>query len=116
MKDESRANWPEGIKHQEPFLRNDDSGVYKEAICIIINSLNAYAGFSVSLKSRIDLSRDMSEIEARAKQICALPEMVALLKEISEQSLFFENEDGYYETTEFHDTAKAILAEIGEIE
>lgn len=109
MKDESRANWPEGIKHQEPFLRNDDSGVYKEAICIIINSLNAYAGFSVSLKSRIDLSRDMSEIEARAKQICALPEMVALLKEAA----LIKEGDDYLAIV---DKAKHILAQIGEIE
>lgn len=76
----TKANWPEGIKCQEPFLQNDDSGVYKEAICIIIDSLNAYSGFSVLLKSRIDFSRDMSEIEARARQICALPKMVELLK------------------------------------
>lgn len=50
------------------------------------------------------------------KALNALPKMVELLKEMSEQSLFFENENGEYEGTEYHHDATAILREIGEIE
>ena len=59
---------------------------------------------------------DLESMTYRAKQICALPKMVELLKEMSEQSLFFENENGEYEGTEYHHDATAILREIGELE
>lgn len=61
-------------------------------------------------------STDKDVLEYRAKQVRALPKMVELLKEISEQSLFFENGNGEYEGTEYHHDAIAILREIGETE
>lgn len=99
MKDESRAKWPE---HMIGTRIVDDDGRRVYIIC-------GQGTHDASV-----WSEDTETIEARAKQVRALPAMVALLKLISEQSLFFENEDGYYETTEFHDTAKSILAQIGE--
>lgn len=61
-------------------------------------------------------STDKDVLEYRAKQVRALPKMVELLKEIAEQTLWAENENGEYEGTQYHFDAQSILREIGEMD
>lgn len=97
MKDTSKAKWPDGMT----ALRIHNS--YR------ISGENEWVATVNSIERN-------EELEARARQVRHLPEMVALLKEIAEQSLFFENENGEYEVTEYHHEAQATLRSIGEVE
>lgn len=93
MKDESRANWPEGMKWQSPnaIILDDETEV-------------------VYLPSE-DLSGCNSDVgeminRYRFAQICALPRMVELLKEADE----------YRMNTEWFAQVRAVLKSIGEVE
>lgn len=103
MKDASKANWPEGM-----MAERNTSAVF------IDNAEHWYVKTPKDILLGVTSQRGTSEY--RARQICALPQIVALLKEIAEQSLFFENENGEYEVTEYHHEATAVLQSIGEVE
>lgn len=105
MEDESKANWPEKMQNE---CSNQGQHRIWVGSGIYIASLH-----NEDVEGVTELQYD-AIAESRARQICALPAMVALLKEISEQTLYCDT--GEYEATDFHYDAKAILAQIGEIE
>lgn len=99
MKDESRAKWEDELAITSAYKLD------------YINCWCAEVMHGDRIEARANaLTEEIAQ--ARAKQICALPAMVALLKEISEQTLYCDT--GEYEATDFHYDAKAILAQIGE--
>lgn len=95
MKDESRAKWP------DEMVAVEDKNIFH---------VDGFEKWIISDKSHhvVNPIYDRCGIaEARAKQICALPEMVALLKEAA----LIKEGDDYLSIV---DKAKHILAQIGE--
>jgi hypothetical protein len=90
MKDESRAKWPDNMVAEGP-VRNINPCAGEPDICTV-----AVGGIFIH-------GLNFDEVEARGYQICALPQMVALLKEIAE-----------HDETFWYDRAQSILKSIGE--
>ena len=98
MKDESKAKWPETMK--QTALMEGDGFNEIELSGSGLRSAAAY-GFPDIVKYR-------------AKQICALPRMVALLKRIKSMN---EDVSGHiWFPQEILDTVESILRDIGEVE
>lgn len=92
MKDESRAKWPE-LKFDKNIMSVTMGG--KELWYV-----RSPQGIEFSIHG------DAQEAESRARQICALPAMVALLKRVMKDSV---NEEMLNDT-------RALLESIGEVE
>lgn len=59
---------------------------------------------------------DVTAMEYRARQICALPKMVELLKRVAKEDTWTHGRDDEERPTERSLQATAILREIGELE
>lgn len=97
MKDDSKAKWPESINFIDHGMESDDDG-------------NSWWSLDASEPNRDMVfeiwGNDANQLYARKEQICALPQMVALLKRVMKDSV---NEEMLNDT-------RAVLESIGEVE
>lgn len=99
MKDTSKAQWPDGMTTETIPDRD---------VIFIVGEL--YVG-------ELYVEEGLAIAKARAAQICALPEMVAWIKEaITDSTLPAGSQERYDQADQLYRRGKALLKQIGEIE
>lgn len=101
MKDESKAKWPEKMIGTRIV---DDDGRRVYIIC-------GQGTHDASV-----WSEDTDTIEARAKQVRALPRMVALLKGLAEMYVTYKQSGIESSLDDYYREAYEICRDIGEVE
>ena len=96
VKDTSKAKWPEGMK-----ISVDGQVFYITENHLALVKVNGL---------------DVTAMESRARQICALPQMVALLKGLAETYMSYKSVDIDFQLDDYYKEAYDICKSIGEVE